>query len=941
VASDLRLSDDADGEASTLAPSAARLAEASTLLPVPGAASALVGRERDLRALDALLTNVAHRGGALLLRGEPGVGKSVLLAGATHRAESLGMQICGASGVRSEAGVPFAGLHQILRPLLEAVHELSQPHREVLLAILGTANPTTRDAFTVSIAALELLAAVASKDPLLLAVDDGHWLDSETAAVLGFVARRLTPEPVALLIAVRDGHETALAGSRVPELRVEALDEPSAATLLDTRAPGLDPRFCARVLAEAAGNPLALVELAAAPRSDPAAFGRPDRLPTTARLDRAFAEQFSHLPAATRAILLVASVNDRASLSEILAAAASMGDASSQAIDHLAPAVDARLVAHDQTHLNFRHPLLPAAIFQSEPAARRRQAHAALAAVLVDDQHRRAWHRAASMTGPNEGVANELEAAAFSATACRRPSMRVAALERAAELTADSPLRQRRLLRAAELALEIGQIDRTERLLCEVRPEACRPLDIARMRLLRDLVEGRPVTDSQAVDSLVDAALQAGSNREEDVALALLRAAALRSWWTDLGPDVRDRVAAATERLGTPEGDPRALAILAMTDPDGIGDAISHVGSQATPTSCDAETAFAIGTALHMVGAFGPSTIFLAEAIEGLRRQGLVWLLPEALTQQAWNAACTGNWGVATTAADEGAKLARELRRPLWEAAAKTALAAISALHGDGMVAESLLAEAEAIAVPRAATAVLADAQWARAIVALGAGRHEEAFEHLQRTFDPHDPAHHHIRSAWRIGEFAEAALHAGRIDEAREQLANCERKARRGRSPHLEVGITYARPLVADDEHAEALFQAALRDLVTCPLYRARLLLQYGAWLRRRRKITQARMPLRAARDSLVALGATPWVDRARQELRASRETQHRGPGAWMELTEQELQIAHMAAEGLTNRAIGQRLYISARTVGAHLYRIFPKLGIASRAQLGAALQA
>ena len=152
---------------------------------------------------------------------------------------------------------------------------------------------------------------------------------------------------------------------------------------------------------------------------------------------------------------------------------------------------------------------------------------------------------------------------------------------------------------------------------------------------------------------------------------------------------------------------------------------------------------------------------------------------------------------------------------------------------------------------------------------------------------------------------------------------------------------MAYARPLVADDEHAEACFQAALRDLAACPLYRARLLLQYGAWLRRRRKITQARMPLRAARDSLVALGATPWVDRARQELRASRETQHRGPGAWMELTEQELQIAHMAAEGLTNRAIGQRLYISARTVGAHLYRIFPKLGIASRAQLGAALQA
>jgi ATP/maltotriose-dependent transcriptional regulator MalT len=379
-----------------------------------------------------------------------------------------------------------------------------------------------------------------------------------------------------------------------------------------------------------------------------------------------------------------------------------------------------------------------------------------------------------------------------------------------------------------------------------------------------------------------------------------------------------------------------------MAEPDGAGDTISHAVSQAAPTSCEPETAFALGTALHMVGAFDCSAILLAEAIGGLRRQGIMWLLPEALALQAWNAVGTGNWSGATAAAEEAAKLAGQLGRPLWEAAAKTALAATCAIHGDDRVAESLLAEAAAIAVPRAASAVLADIQFARALVALSAGRHEEAFEHLQRTFDPHDPAHHHVRAAWRIGEFAEAALHAGRIDEAREQLATCEHRGRRSPSPRLEVGIAYARPLVADDDHAEALFQAALRDDLTAwPLYRARLLLQYGTWLRRRRKVVQARPPLRAARDSLLALGATPWVDRARQELRASRESQHSGPGAWMQLTEQELQIARMAAQGLTNREIGQRLYISPRTVGAHLYRIFPKLGIATRAQLAAVLEA
>ena len=459
------------------------------------------------------------------------------------------------------------------------------------------------------------------------------------------------------------------------------------------------------------------------------------------------------------------------------------------------------------------------------------------------------------------------------------------------------------------------------------------------MRLLWDLVEARPLTDSVAVGSLVDAALQASSAGDNDAALRLLHAAALRSWWADAGAEVRDRIVAATQRLGPPDREPRALSILAMTDPD-AGDPISHVVSQTAPTSCDGETGFALGTALHMVGEFGRSAIFLAEAIGALRRLGVVWVLPEALTHHAWNAVGTGNWSVATAVAEEAVQLAGELGQPLWEAAAKTALSAMSAIHGDEKVAESLLAEAEAIAVPNAASVVLADAQLVRAIIALGAGRHEEAFEHLQRTFDPHDPAHHRIRSAWRIGEFAEAALHSGRIGEAREQLAKCEDRARRSLSPHLEVGIAYARPLVADDDNAEAMFQAALRnDLTGWPLYRARLLLQYGTWLRRRRKVVQSRTPLRAARDSLLALGATPWVDRARQELRASRETQHSGPGAWMQLTEQELQIAHMAAEGLTNREIGQRLYLSPRTVGSHLYHIFPKLGIATRAQLATVL--
>ena len=351
----LRWIDDAHSEASTLG-SVPVLAVAIPRLPAPEAASPLVGREKELHVLDALLAKAALHGGALLLQGDPGVGKSVLLAAAIERAEGQGMQVWRASGVRSEAGVPFAGLHQILNPLLERAHGQRRPHREALLASFGTDNSARRDTFLIAVATLELLAEVASKQPLLIAIDDGHWLDAKTAEVLGFVARRLAPVPLALLLAARAGYDTALAGFKLPELRIEALDEAAANTLLDRHAPRLNPRLHARVLAEAAGNPLALVELAAAPRSDPAAFGRPERLPTTARLDRTFVEQVLHLPVATRAALLTASVDERASLDEILAATALMGDDSSASIDYLAPAVDAGLVGYELTRAQLSPP---------------------------------------------------------------------------------------------------------------------------------------------------------------------------------------------------------------------------------------------------------------------------------------------------------------------------------------------------------------------------------------------------------------------------------------------------------------------------------------------------------------------------------------------------------------------------------------------------------
>jgi DNA-binding CsgD family transcriptional regulator len=292
-------------------------------------------------------------------------------------------------------------------------------------------------------------------------------------------------------------------------------------------------------------------------------------------------------------------------------------------------------------------------------------------------------------------------------------------------------------------------------------------------------------------------------------------------------------------------------------------------------------------------------------------------------------------------AAEEAVRLAEETVQPRWVAAVRPVQAVLAGLRGDEEAADALAAEAEQVLLPMAAHPMLALVQFARGITALGAGRHADAFDHLNRIYDPADIAYHPFVRGWAIAELTEAAVHTGREDAARAEAAALEPVLVRTRSPLLAAGLQCARPMLAADDAAEAAFQDGLAaDLARWPLHRARLLLAYGVWLRRRRRVAESRAPLRGAREAFDALGAVPWGERARQELRASGEaSRRRTPDAWDELTPQELQIAQMAAEGLTNREIGQRLYLSHRTVGSHLYRIFPKLGVTARGELRMAL--
>ena len=373
-------------------------------------AAPLLGRGQEQRLLTSLLDVVGDRGQALVLRGEPGIGKTRLLSVAAQTARDRGMTVLTATGVQSEANLPFAGLHQLLRPVRERAVELPPIQRDALDAAFGLTREVAPERYRIAMASLDLVSDVAGDAPLLLVVEDAHWLDPPTADVLTFVARRIESDPVVLLAATRDGYPSALAGAGLPEHRLAGLDDATAAALLDAAAPDLPLVARRRVLREAAGNPLALLELpavAAQSEDEPSASGR---LPLTARLERAFAARVSDLPDDTRLVLLVAALSDGDAVGEVLrAAGVVLGTALD--LDAAEPAVEAALIDLDVNSIRFRHPLVRSAVRQSAGVQQRRRVHEALAATFDADRDRRVWHRAALLSGTHEEVASELEEA--------------------------------------------------------------------------------------------------------------------------------------------------------------------------------------------------------------------------------------------------------------------------------------------------------------------------------------------------------------------------------------------------------------------------------------------------------------------------------------------------------------------------------------------------
>jgi len=903
---------------------------------VATAPPALLGRDRDLVELYALVDGIEDHGGALVVRGEAGIGKSTLLGAARERALDRGVAVVSTAGALSEAQLAFAGLHQLLLPLFGRLDLLPDPQRRALETAFRIADGAAPDLFLIGLATLGLVAERSAETPLLFVVDDAQWLDRPSSEVLAFVARRVESDPAVLLFGIREGLPSSFDDAHLPELPLSGLDQDASNALLDLGAATLPVDLRRRILEEAAGNPLALIELPAAaaelgtdkPQSGP--------LPLTARLEQAFASRLTTLGADAQRLLLLTAL-DEVDLVELSRAAGKPVAAAD-----LEPAIAAGLGKLDSRVFRFRHPLIVSAVKQAATADELRSAHAALAEALADEPDRAVWHRAAAAAGPDDVVAEELDAAAQRAMNRGAGDVAISAFERAAELSVEPQRRAQRLYLAGELARELGRASHGVRLLRTAQLIGLPAAEHAMASFHLEIAEST-WSGSATIRDFARIARELADSGEGERALNALGTISVRAYWERLDQETRREVASISDEITVPADDPARLYVLGSIDPLGRAkQVVQQIGRLSPVSMSDPEQLFHVGVAASSVWAENLAIPFLRAGAAAARAQGRLSLLTHTLVFEAWADLRPGAVRQAITRAAEAARIAQEIRAPRYMVAAQLAQAIAGAEQGEDETPERLIAEAEAMLIPLGANPMLALTAYARGRLALARERFGDAYEHLVRIFDPAGNAFHPFVRGWAIADLADAAARGdGDLAAVRGYLTEWEQVAAATRAPHLQVQVAYAAAILAADAVAERQFRAAIASAqAEWPFYAARAQLAYGAWLRRHRRMTQSRAPLREAAATFEALGLLRYAERARRELRASGErVRSRVPGGWAQLSPQELQIAQLAAEGLSNREIGEQLYLSHRTVESHLYRLFPKLGVTSRAQLRDAL--
>lgn len=913
---------------------------------VPEAAALLVGRSRELAQVAEFLHGARADGDSMLIVGDAGAGKSALLDAAAQMAPAAGFRVLRTVGTEFEAGLSFAALNQVLLPLREEFSQVSQACRDALQVALGFGAGPVPDRLAVSNATVELLNQAATTRPVLVVADDLQWMDRASAAVFGFVARRLAGSRVGFLGTLRSGLESFFERSGLSELELGPLDEESASALLSARFPVLAAGVRERLLAEAQGNPLALLELPAA-LSEPqrtADTALPNVLPLGRRLEALFAARVRELPPRTRRILLRAALDGTGDLRVLPAA-------DSSALDDLAAAERANLVSigGNPRRLVFRHSLTRSAVVELATEAERRAAHQELAELSHDRPDRRAWHLAESAVGPDEEVARLLEQTAHRVLRRGDDAGAIAALTRAAELSPEAARRGRRLAEAAYIGVEgLGELGSAWRLLADARLSdpglSGSMLAAAATAFLLLNRDGDLSTAHRLLAAAIhDADYSAGDDESNRALTEALCSLALISW---LGgrPELWDPVYEAIDRL---EHVPEILSVTAKTLADPARTAAAGLPdfealAATLPDGPDPATVNRIATAAVFIDRLSivrPATwrIVLHGRQGGAARRHLNGLIHLCVDDFL-----TGQWEEADQLATEGLAVCEEHGYRFFAWYFRYAKAMLAAVQGDHAACQEFADQVIRWAVPRGVHAPAGHARHALGLSAIGRGDFQDAYRQSSTISPAGELASHVPVAMWAALDLVEAAIRTGREAEARAHVAAMRDADMAAISPRLALLQYAAAALIEHGDPARKLFERALAvpDAARWPFDYARVQLLYGEHLRRDRATAESRVQLAAALETFERLGAMPWASRAAGELRATGEAKPRarelGPDP---LTPQEREIATLAAAGLSNKQIAQRLFLSHKTVGNHLFRIFPKLGITSRAALRDAL--
>ncbi|MEU8383492.1 AAA family ATPase [Streptosporangium sp. NPDC048865] len=905
-------------------------------MPINTRSSELRGRRREQEALDRLLRDVrAGQSRVLVLRGEPGVGKTALLDYLTEAA-SAG-RVARAAGVEPESEIAYSALQQLCAPLLGHLDRLPEPQRDALATGFGLSAGSPPDPLLVGLAVLGLLAEAASERPLVCAVDDVQWMDRMSEVVLTFVARRLDSESVALVFAARSpGDERILEG--LPELRVEGLPDAEARALLDSVLPGpVDARVRDRIVAETRGNPLALLEL---PRDlTPAelafGFGGHSVAPLVSRVEEGFQRRIAALPADTRTLLLTAAVEPVGDVPLLWRALERLGVGTEAA----ASAEVAGLIEFG-TRARFRHPLVRSASRRSADPAELRAVHRALAEVTDPEREpdRRAWHRAHAAPGPDEEVAAELERSADRAMARGGRAAAAAFLERAAELTTDPARRAGRTLAAAVARFASGALTEVPDLLAAAELGPLDPVQRAGVERLRAQVAFALNAGRAAGPPLLAAARRLETLDPAAARKTYLAAIGAAVNAGSLGGDDLRRAAEAAR--GVPAGEePADLLLTGLTawilEGHAAAVPLFERALAAVAPDSDLDLVWLNGMAMHEAWDDVTFLTVTGRVVGHARETGALSLLPGALTFRATALIYAGRFADASDLLDEAEALGNATG-----SFPHPATAVILAAHRGH--------EEQALELNRALVAnaeagglgwLLAVAGYSRAVLFNGLGRYQAALEAALEAAGHEDLA----VLQWTLGELVEAAARAGAdsvATEARDRLAARTRVAGTNWARGAQaLADALAGPAGSAEEHYREAVERFTATRLSLQTARARLL--YGEWLRRENRRVDARTQLRMAHEAFTTIGADGFAERAGRELAATGETvRRRTPGVREELTPQEAQIVRLAVAGRTNPEIGAVLFLSPRTVEWHLRKVFTKLGVGSRRELASALR-